>query len=102
MLIGKFNIIRPIINAHADYNFSYYPIILTSEKVLLNLQQKLNKQKIFPRRYFYPSLNNLDYCKNQCAPISEDIANRILCLPLYYDLSEKNIRKIAEIIHQNL
>ena len=48
--------------------------------------EELNKEKIFPRRYFYPSLNTIPFIneinlKSQM-PISEDIAPRRLCLPL--------------------
>lgn len=41
------------------WNFAYYPIIFQSEKNLLEVIKDLNKVEIFPRRYFYPSLNKL-------------------------------------------
>jgi hypothetical protein len=61
----------------------------------------LKAEKIFARRYFYPSLNTftdiVPYVKMQN---SEDVANRILCLPLYYDLDKEDIKRIAKIIIQ--
>lgn len=90
---------RPKISVDAEYNFAYYPVIFTSEEKLLETEKRLNEAGIFPRRYFYPSLNTLDYLKTrQSCPVSEDIARRILCLPLYYDVAEDDIRTIVNII----
>ncbi len=81
---------------NTEWNYSYYPIILKSEAVLLQLQERLNKQDIYPRRYFYPSLNTLDFTDNVKMEISEDIASRILCLPLYKGLDSNNLRRIID------
>ena len=87
------------IRAHTDWNFSYYPVIFKTENELLNTQKKLNENEIFPRRYFYPSLNTIDYCKSASMPVSESIASRILCLPLYVGLTESEVEKIVSIIN---
>lgn len=81
-----------------EYNFAYYPIIFPSEKILLEVKNKLNENSIFPRRYFYPSLNTLNYVDKAEVPISEDISKRILCLPFYDDLSYDDIELISDII----
>lgn len=81
-----------------DYNFSYYPILFDSEEQLLNCKNHLQSNDIFARRYFYPSLNRLPYCKNDTCPISENISKRILCLPLYPELNEENINRISKLI----
>lgn len=77
------------------WNFSYYPVIFPSEECLLRTKQELNKEEIFPRRYFYPSLNKLPYLEYQNSIIAEDISSRVLCLPLYFgvpaETSEKNL-----------
>ena len=47
------------------------------------------------RRYFYPSLNKMDFINNnQTCEISESLADRIICLPLFEDLTEVQITKI--------
>lgn len=84
------------------YNYSYCPVVFRDEKSLLRVKEKLNEAEIFPRRYFYPSLNKLNYLKKQKVPIAESIAARILCLPLYYGLQNKEINKICEIIKSEL
>ena len=86
-------------NPDLTYNYAYYPVVLESERALLDTMERLAEHKIFPRRYFYPSLNQLPYITttNPC-PNSEDISRRILCLPLYGDLEESVIAKVAEVL----
>jgi dTDP-4-amino-4,6-dideoxygalactose transaminase len=99
----NFSKLRTIkIRENVNWNYIYYPIILESEEKLLEIQYKLNEKKIFPRRYFYPSLNNLNYVKNKKMPVSESISSRVLCLPLYHDLEEENLNKIIKIINKFL
>lgn len=90
-------------NKFSDNNFSYAPILFDSEKQLLSVNQRLNKNDIFPRRYFFPSLDSLDFLKtkNYCKK-SRDIASRILCLPIYTSLSEGEQEKIINTIKSAL
>jgi dTDP-4-amino-4,6-dideoxygalactose transaminase len=91
---------RPVIGSETQRNYAYYPVLFKNEKELLNAFTRLNNQNIFPRRYFYPSLNNLPYVDNTSCPISEDISSRIACLPLYSDLREEVVEKIANIVNE--
>lgn len=90
-------------NNNATENYSYFPILFKSEKELLKIQKALNSEQIFPRRYFYPSLDTLEYIepKQECK-ISRDISKRILCLPVYYDLENEIQIQIITIIKRNL
>ncbi len=87
------------IRAHSEWNYSYYPVIFESEEQLLEVQKQLNNQEIYPRRYFYPSLNTIEYAKGEAMHVSEKIASRILCLPLYVGLEIAQIEKISKIIN---
>lgn len=91
---------KMLIREDTDWNYSYYPIIFENEKQLLKVQKALNKEQIFPRRYFYPSLNTLDYVTFTEMKISEDISKRILCLPLYKDLKKSEIELISGIVNK--
>jgi dTDP-4-amino-4,6-dideoxygalactose transaminase len=82
-----------------NWNHSYYPIVFKSSEELLIILEKLNNQNIFPRRYFYPSLNTIAYTKGNSMPISESIASRIICLPLYVGLKKDQIELISKIIN---
>jgi dTDP-4-amino-4,6-dideoxygalactose transaminase len=84
------------------WNYSYYPVIFESEKKLLEILKFLNNESIFPRRYFYPSLNNLPYIENSYQNCSDSIAKTILCLPLYYNLSDDHIYKIIDTINSKI
>jgi dTDP-4-amino-4,6-dideoxygalactose transaminase len=92
---------RPVVPDEGEYNYAYYPLLLDSEAELQKVTAGLNAANIFPRRYFYPSLNTLPYLEGrQSAPISEDIATRIICLPLYAGLESENIKRICEVLNQ--
>lgn len=93
-----FKIKKLKIREETTWNYSYYPIIFKNEQQLLQAQKALNAQGIFPRRYFYPSLNTLPYVQKTPMPVSESISKRVLCLPLYVGLMEEEIKKIIEII----
>lgn len=97
LLKGKVS--RPRAASRVKYNNAYYPVVLESEEVVESVLAKLKKANIFPRRYFYPSLNELPYIpvKHSC-PVSEDISKRVLCLPLYVGLDNITIRKICEVL----
>jgi dTDP-4-amino-4,6-dideoxygalactose transaminase len=96
------NFQRLKIRKGTKWNYSYFPIIFNSEKDLLKVKNALNHKDIFPRRYFYPSLNKLPYLDYQSCPISEDISNRVICLPLYHDLKIDKTYLICEIINSAL
>jgi dTDP-4-amino-4,6-dideoxygalactose transaminase len=82
-----------------NWNASYYPILFENEAALLLAQKKLNEAQIFPRRYFYPSLNNVCYLKDTKMEISESVASRILCLPMYKEILSIEIDEICNIIN---
>ena len=90
------------IREETSYNYSYFPILFSSEKELLIIKERLEKHNIFPRRYFYPSLNTLDFIKRNKMPNSERISSRVLCLPLFNSLDLKTQKKIINILNNNL
>jgi len=80
-------------------NYSYFPVVFKDEETLLKVQAKLNENHIFPRRYFYPSINTFSKLVPYVPmPVSEDIASRILCLPLYYTLREEDMLRIMNLV----
>lgn len=93
------NVTTMKIREKTEWNYSYFPVIFQSEEELLNAQKRLNEAEIFPRRYFYPSLNTIDFVNGASMPISESIASRILCLPLYVGLTEAELKLIVNLIN---
>lgn len=87
---------RPKTQNGLEYNYAYYPVVFESEKELLAAFDRLAKIDVFPRRYFYPSLNKLPYLTTHYAcPVSEDITTRIACLPLYVGLADADVERIC-------
>ncbi|SMO35459.1 hypothetical protein SAMN06265379_101223 [Saccharicrinis carchari] len=85
--------------ALGEINYSYFPVIFKTEAQLIKVEKALNTNNVFPRRYFYPSVNTYNNVVTyQPTPISEDIAKRILCLPLYWNLATEEIKSIVQII----
>lgn len=83
----------------ANRNYAYYPILLESEKILLEVVEKLNVHNIQTRRYFYPSLaSSLPYIEPKELPITDSVSKRVLCLPFYYDLTEADVELICKTI----
>lgn len=95
---------KPVLEpGDTDYNYAYYPVICESEKSLMKVVHALQAQEIFPRRYFYPSLNELKYLeRRQPCPVSEDLSRRVLALPLHDQLPAEDIHRIAAIVNENL
>jgi dTDP-4-amino-4,6-dideoxygalactose transaminase len=81
------------------YNYAYFPVLFATEKDLLNARDMLAQEQINTRRYFYPSLNTLPYLKDKSScPVSEQISRRVLCLPMYPDLENDQIKRISSIV----
>ena len=94
---------RPKIKDKIKYNYAYYPVCLENEKQLLRVKDGLNASYIYPRRYFYPSLDSLPYViSKQDLPVCRSISSRVLCLPLYHDLPQDAIKNICAIISKIL
>lgn len=84
-----------------QWNYSYFPILLPTEGNMKQIMNKLASENISSRRYFYPSLETLPYTNpdgNLTCPIAKNIAKRVLCLPLYYGLSQHIQDKIIGIV----
>lgn len=88
------------IREQTEWNYSYYPVLFESEKVLTEKTAEMNRFEIFPRRYFYPSLNTIGYINSGPMPVSEDISKRILCLPLSAELKTEEIETICSLLNK--
>ncbi len=90
---------KPKWYSEGTLNYAYYPIVLDSEDLLHKCIETLKINEIFVRRYFYPSLSKvLPYVKPVEMPITEDISRRVMCLPLFHDLSMEEVDLICRLI----
>lgn len=90
---------RPVWHANSDNNAAYYAIVFESEELMLKCKDHLQLHEIGTRRYFYPSLANaLPYLQPSAFEVTDDIAKRVLCLPLYYDLTIEEVDLICRLL----
>lgn len=101
-------------NPQSQNNHAYAPVLFESEQKLLKVEAQLKENDIVPRRYFYPSLDTLDYLKTNTISSeanpetiqnselkikhSHDIASRILCLPIYPTLTNEEQMEIIKTL----
>ncbi|MDC1505808.1 DegT/DnrJ/EryC1/StrS family aminotransferase [Winogradskyella sp.] len=93
------NLSKLKIRKNTEWNYVYYPIIFESEAQLLETIKNLAANNIHPRRYFHPSLEALPYINSKDCPIADTITKRILCLPLYTTLKERDLESIVNLIN---
>jgi dTDP-4-amino-4,6-dideoxygalactose transaminase len=84
-----------------DFNFGYLPVVFPSGR-RQSLQDELIKVNVYSRRYFFPSLNELPYVHYSSCPISENMAERVLCLPLYPELPIAVVDRICDVVEKTL
>ncbi|MFL9835660.1 DegT/DnrJ/EryC1/StrS family aminotransferase [Chryseobacterium terrae] len=97
--LRNFKAYKPLWFSGATMNYAYYPLVLESEELLLRVKALLDSHEIFTRRYFYPSLaNSLPYLKAQNFDVTDDISKRVLCLPLYYDLTIEEVDLVCRLM----
>ncbi|MBU1105373.1 MAG: DegT/DnrJ/EryC1/StrS family aminotransferase [Candidatus Riflebacteria bacterium] len=93
------NLVMQQWNLHSSQNYHYYPVLFESESTLKKTQRAFNNEQIFPRRYFYPSLDSLKFSGNTSnMPLSQDISRRILCLPIFPELTTQEQQQILKIL----
>jgi dTDP-4-amino-4,6-dideoxygalactose transaminase len=90
-------------NPESTTNYGYFPVLYQSEHECLTIMRSLREMNIFPRRYFYPSLDTLPYhITEQCMPVSRDVSSRIMALPIYPGLKRSEQNVIVNTIKKGL
>ena len=88
-------------------NYAYFPIYIDEKEYGMSrdeLYEKLKKQNIYGRRYFYPLISEfpiyrgLDSARQSNLPTALDRSGKVICLPLYSDLKVDVVSNICEII----
>jgi predicted aldo/keto reductase-like oxidoreductase/dTDP-4-amino-4,6-dideoxygalactose transaminase len=85
-------------------NYAYYPVVFHDDfgKSRDEVCDALQKHEITARKYFYPLTSEFSCYKGLLqpneTPIAQDIASRVLCLPLYADITKEVIDEVCDII----
>lgn len=84
--------------AASTNNYAYFPVLFEREEDLKKALVSLRELHIFPRRYFYPSLDMIYDHGGPSCQVSRDISNRVLCLPIFPEISPKTQDIVCEVI----
>ena len=75
--------------------------LLRDEAQCLRLKARLEAEGIEPRRYFHPPLARVPlYDHGAKTPIADSASRRVLCLPIFYDLSDADILAICDTVRR--
>lgn len=89
------------------HNYSYFPIFISAEEYGMTrdaVYNKLKKNNILARRYFYPLISNfpvyrgLESANPTNLPIATKLADQVLCLPMYADLTDNDVSRILQVV----
>ena len=92
---------------NVTHGYSYFPILVDEKEYGISrdeLYDKLKENNIFARRYFYPLISSfepyreLPSAASKNLPIATIVAQQVLCLPIYVDLSFDDVELIVKII----
>jgi dTDP-4-amino-4,6-dideoxygalactose transaminase len=90
-----------------SHNYAYFPILIDHNvfgRSRDDVYHALRDEGILARRYFYPLISQfptykgLDSASAENLPVAEAVTQKVLCLPLYPALEEKEIRQIAHVV----
>lgn len=92
----------------SKYNYAYIPVCFENQTIRDRVHHELSQHEIGSRKYFYPLTTDSNYFKSKKTgkfrrielPVAANISSRVLCLPLYPDLSIAEVDGIAEIVKQ--
>ena len=84
-------------------NYAYFPVVFDGYKYTRDeVCERLKVEEIYARRYFYQLTNSFKCYQSrfdvQKTPVAQYIADRVLTLPLYGELTMADIDRICEII----
>ncbi len=102
-LSGKEGICLPRPLEGTNWNYAYLPVLFDNKvQVRDEVMKRLEAEGIMTRKYFAPALHLTECYKEQYGdislPITENVAERILTLPLHSQLEVSDIDRICDVI----
>ena len=84
-------------------SYQYYPIVIEDNypKTRDEIYEMFKSENIFTRKYFYPACHDYDCYKNDLSvklsnlSVTDDLKNKVLCLPFYGTLEKDTIHHIC-------
>lgn len=91
------------------HNYSYFPVFIEEKDYGMSrdaLYKKMNDANIFGRRYFYPLISEfstyrgLDSARPENLPVANEVAKRVICLPMHHELSKDDVERVISVVNQ--
>ena len=84
-------------------NYAYFPVVFDGYRLSRDeIFEALKAENVFARKYFYPLTNSYECYRDRFdvskTPAARYIAERVLTLPIYADLSLEDVDRICDII----
>ena len=89
------------------HNYSYFPMFIDAEEYGMTRDElyfKMKENNVLGRRYFYPLISEfstyrgLESARPENLPVAKRIADSVICLPMYYGLTEEEVDQVVEQI----
>jgi dTDP-4-amino-4,6-dideoxygalactose transaminase len=94
-------------NQQVKSNYSYFPVFVDEAKYGMSrdaLYEKLKSHNILGRRYFYPLISTFSPYRGLLSaapenlPVAAKLADRVICLPMYHELSGEDVGRIVSLL----
>lgn len=89
------------------HNYSYFPMFVDAEEYGMTRDElyfKMKEQNVLGRRYFYPLISEfstyrgLPSAGKENLPVATRIADQVICLPMYHNLTENDVERVINSI----
>ena len=89
------------------HNYAYFPIFVDEGQYGISRDElyfKMKERNVLGRRYFYPLISafstyrGLESARPENLPVATRIAEQVICLPMYYGLTDEDVEKVIEQI----
>ena len=89
------------------HNYAYFPILINAAEYGMTRDElyfKMRDDNVLGRRYFYPLISTFDTYKGLESsnpanlPVATRIADEVICLPMYYGLTEEDLERVVRCI----
>ena len=94
--------------SEVERNYAYFPIVVEDEYRISRdeLYLRLREKNIYSRKYFYP-LTSDQICfenayKNASLSVARDLADRVLVLPFYEEITEEEMKRVCDSLERCL
>lgn len=95
---------------NVDHNYCYFPILIDETEFGMTrdeLYLRMREDGIYGRRYFYPLVSNFPSYRGIASaqqnnlPVSHHVSEKVICLPIFADLSSEDVRRVVDTIITN-